>query len=80
MLRGILRSGRLDPAERREAAVLNHDLYDFYGISVWLAEDEDSRSELEATKLVKFEAYAEFTVANLSVRKLRLEATGQSPH
>ena len=32
------------------------------------------------TKLVKFECYAEFTVADLTGYRLRLWATGQRPH
>jgi len=38
------------------------------------------RELLESTKLVKFERYAEFTVADLTGCGLRLWATGQRPH
>ena len=44
-------------------AVLNHELYGFYGVSVWVADLAFPREVLESTKLVKFERYAEFTVA-----------------
>jgi hypothetical protein len=38
------------------------------------------RELLESTKLVKFERYAEFTVADLIGYGLRLRATGRRPH
>ena len=104
VFRGILRDTGLDPADLRQAAVLNHELYGFYGVSVWVvggAAAEESaddikrrldnkavwvadlafpRKLLESTKLVKFERYAEFTVADLTGCGLRLWATGQRPH
>jgi hypothetical protein len=52
---------RLSPADLRQAAVLNHELYGFYGVSVWVANITFPRELLESTKLVKFERYAEFT-------------------
>lgn len=80
VLRGILAAQSLDFAELRDAANLNHALYGFYGISVWLAEDAEARTALETTKLVKFRRYAEFTVADMESRRLRLDATGRYPH
>jgi hypothetical protein len=64
----------------RQAAVLNHELYGFYGISVWVPNIAFARELLESTKLVKFERYAEFTVAWLTECRLQLRATGQRPH
>lgn len=80
VLRGMLASAGLSLAELRETAVLNHDLYGFYGVSVWLAADDQERAALETTKLVKFEQYAELTVASVTAGGLRLDATGQAPH
>jgi hypothetical protein len=80
VFRGILGDTGLDPADLRQAAVLNHELYGFYGVSVWVADLAFPRELLESTKLVKFERYAEFTVANLTGCELRLWATGQRPH
>ena len=80
VFRGILGDTGLDPADLREAAVLNHELYGFYGVSVWVADLAFPRELLECTKLVKFERYAEFTVAGLAGRGLQLWATGQRPN
>ena len=80
VFRGILGDTGLDPADLRQAAVLNHELYGFYGVSVWVADLAFPRELLESTKLVKFERYAEFTVADLTGCGLRLWATGQRPH
>ena len=80
VLRGLLVGTVLEVSELRETAVLNHELYGFYGISVWLAAGDQERSALETTKLVKFEQYAEFTVASVTASGLRLDPTGQRPH
>ncbi len=80
VFRGVLGDSGLDPADLRQAAVLNHELYGFYGISVWVADLAFPRDLLESTKLVKFERYAEFTVAGLTGCGLQLWATGQRPH
>ena len=80
VFRGILGDTGLVPADLRQAAALNHELYDFYGVSVWVANITFPRELLESTKLVKFERYAEFTVADLTGYGLRLWATGQRPH
>jgi hypothetical protein len=80
VFRGILGDTGLDSADLRQAAVLNHELYGFYGVSVWVADLAFPRELLESTKLVKFERYAEFTVADLAGCGLRLWATGQRPH
>jgi hypothetical protein len=66
VFRGILGDTGLNPADLRQAAVLNHELYGFYGVSVWVADLAFPRELLESTKLVKFERYAEFTVADLT--------------
>jgi len=80
VLRGILGETGLDPADLRQAALLNHELYGFYGVSVWVTSTQHPRNLLETTRLLKFERYAEFTVADLTGRGLGLWATGQAPH
>ena len=80
VFRGILGDTGLEPADLRQAAELNYELYGFYGISVWVADLAFPRALLESTKLVKFERYAEFTVADLAGCGLELWATGQRPH
>jgi hypothetical protein len=47
---------------------------------VWVTSASHPRELLESTKLIKFERYAEFTVADLTGRGLALWATGQRPH
>jgi hypothetical protein len=54
--------------------------YGFYGVLVWVANIAFPRELLESTKLVKFERYAEFTLAGLIGCGLQLRATGQRPH
>jgi hypothetical protein len=76
VLRGILGDAGLDADDLAQAAILNAELYGFYGVSVWVADTAWSRKRLEATKLVKFERYAEFTVADLTARAL---AVGHRP-
>jgi hypothetical protein len=80
VLRGVLGDTGLDPGDLRQAAIINHDLYGFYGVSVWVTGAGYSRELLEATKLIRFERYAEFTVAGFAGRGLHLWATGQRPH
>lgn len=80
VLRGILGETGLNPADLRQAAMLNHELYGFYGISVWVTGPNHPRELLETTKLRRFDRYAEFTVAGLTRCGLALWATGQSPH
>jgi hypothetical protein len=72
VLRGILGDSGLDEEDLRQAATLNAELYGFYGVSVWVVDPEWPRQQVEATKLVKFERYAEFTVADLTGRGLSL--------
>jgi hypothetical protein len=47
---------------------------------VWVADLAFPGELLESTKLVKFERYTEFTVADLAGCGLQLWATGQRPH
>jgi hypothetical protein len=79
-VRGVLSQEGLAVDDLAAAAGLNHDLYGFYGISVWVADDEHSLDWLERTKLAKFSHYAAFAVADLAISGVELWATGQSPH
>jgi hypothetical protein len=65
VLRGVLAGTWLDSADLRQAAIIDQELYGFYGISVWVTSTSHPRELLESTKLIKFERYAEFTVADL---------------
>lgn len=79
-VRGVVGTLGLMPEDLMAAAVMNHDLYGFYGVSVWIPNAEQPLGRLEQTKLVKFAQYAVFSVADLITRELELWATGQSPH
>jgi hypothetical protein len=47
VFRGILGDTGLVPADLRQAAALNHELYGFYGVSVWVANIAFPRELLE---------------------------------
>lgn len=79
-VRGVLSEAGLADDDLNGAATMNHGLYGFYGISVWVADGEQSLERLERTKLVKFSHYAAFAVEDLASSGLDLWATGQSPH
>lgn len=79
-VRGILGAVGLAAEDLRAAAVMNHELYGFFGVSVWVPNAEQSIRWLEQTKLRKFSQYAAFTLADLTGAGLALWATGQSPH
>jgi hypothetical protein len=79
-VRGVLGSLGLTTEDLRAAAMMNHDVYGFYGVSVWIPNAEHPLGRLEQTKLVKFSRYAAFTVSDLASGELELWATGQSPH
>lgn len=80
VLHGILGTTGLDHADLRRAAILNHDLYGFYGVSVWVTSAAFPGERLESTKLIRFERSEQFTVADLTGRGMALWATGQRPH
>ena len=72
VMRGILGDAGLDVGDLRQAAMLNAELYGFYGVSAWVADTAWPRERLEASKLVKFERYTDFTVASLTGRGISL--------
>lgn len=80
VVRGILGESGLDVADLRANAVMNHDLYGFYGISVWVTSPDFPLVVLERTKLAKFDLYAVLTVADLVDRGLEMWPTGRQPH
>jgi len=54
VLCGILGDTGLDLAALRQAAVIDHELYGFYGVSVWVTSAAHPRELLECTKLIRF--------------------------
>jgi hypothetical protein len=79
VLLGVLAGTWLDSADLRQAAIINQELYGFYGISVWVTSTSHPRKLLESTKLIKFERYAEFTVADLAGRGWHCGLPGSGP-
>ena len=70
---GLSRQDLLDDA------TFNHDVYGFYGISVWLVEGDWTIERVLAEKLVHAPQAAVFVVADLYVTGLELWDTGQRP-
>jgi hypothetical protein len=77
VLRGILGDAGLDVSDLRRAAMLNAELYGFYGVSVWVTEKDWPRERLEATKLVRFERYERAHSRQLD--RARAHAVGHRP-
>jgi hypothetical protein len=77
----IIRGDLLDPTELREAAVFNHDVYGFYGVSVFAEVGGLTWIEIvESTRLRESDWLVLFTARALVEGGLSLWDTGRAPH
>ena len=76
----ILRGYPLSRDVLRANARDNHDVYGFYGVSVFRADSTDDVDAVCATKLRALARVALFRVADLTASGLELWATGSAPH
>ena len=75
-----MRGDLLDPDVLRAAAADNHEIYGFYGISVFAEVGDMNWQDIAAAKLPRAEWLVLFTVNALLGAGLELWDTGQAPH
>jgi len=76
----ILRGDLLDPEALRRSAVENHEIYGFYGVSVFAEVGGATWQQIAATKLSRAPWVVLFTVGSLLEGGVELWDTGQAPH
>ncbi len=76
----MLRGDLLDPEEIRATAERNHEVYGFYGISVFAEVGGTTFGGIAATKLARARWIAVFVAEDLVASGLDLWDTGQTPH
>ncbi len=76
----VIRGDLLDPAVLAESARENHEIYGFYGISVFAEVGGITWDEIASTKLRRAEWVVLFTAYALLASGLDLWDTGQAPH
>lgn len=80
VLRALAVSAELTRDELEANARANYEVYGFWGVSVFLAVDDDEVAGLHRGKLVAFELIAHLTVGDLHTVGLSLLPTGAVPH
>ena len=76
----VIRGDLLDPDLLRTSAIENHEIYGFYGISLFAEVGGATWEQIAATKLAKSAWVVLFTVGALLEAGLELWDTGQAPH
>jgi hypothetical protein len=76
----VVRGDLLVPSSLAESAKENHEVYGFYGVSVFAEVGGLTWKDIASTKLRRAEWVVLFTAAALLANGLELWDTGQSPH
>lgn len=76
----VVRGDLLEPDSLRQSALENHEIYGFFGVSVFAEVGGVTWVEISTTKLARAEWIVLFTVGTLVASELELWDTGQSPH
>lgn len=80
VLRGLTGPAGLSRAELAAAARANHEVYGFWGVSVWVAAATGDVDPLLRGRLARFEHVATYRVADLDAAGLVVLPTGAAPH
>lgn len=75
-----MRADLLDPDLIVESAIRNHDVYGFYGVSVFAETAGATWMDLAAGRMVRSRWLVLFTAGDLVARGLELWDTGLAPH
>jgi len=76
----VVRGDLLDPAALRTSAQENHEIYGFFGLSVFAEVGGVTWEDISATRLARAEWVVLFTVGSLLADGLQLWDTGKAPH
>jgi len=75
----VVRGGELDAEVLRTDAVRNHDIYGFYGISVFALRGLTLDEMAQQVPLVRFDRLTVMKAGTIRSAGLRLEPTGRNP-
>lgn len=80
VVRGLLGASGPTAHELEANALLDFDVYGYFGISVWVATSLGELAALERGRLSSFEQYSVMRVADVTSAGLDLWPTGLDPH
>jgi hypothetical protein len=76
----VLRGDLMDPVSLTESAAANEEIYRYFGISVFVEDQERDWRAIAEAKLSRAEWIALFRAGDVVEAGLQLWDTGQSPH
>ncbi|MGH3372525.1 MAG: hypothetical protein ACRDPR_21270 [Nocardioidaceae bacterium] len=76
----VVRGDLLEPEVLRSSATENHEIYGFFGISVFAEVGGETWEHIAETKLSRAAWVVLFTVGSLLEQGIELWDTGQAPH